>query len=152
MSQWTHVLGVIRFEDLDRNIWPKPKKDESIKRSILVNKIFQKDIPSGSEGPLDIQTFVTHRGPTVVLTGDLRDFGLLHVEEICDYLNNAVSTIEKNKKLMSKEIGIPMVVRDAIVFCNVEYHKKQVIIFYDDESEQPKFKITKVSFKSKEKK
>ena len=59
MSDWTNICGVIRydtFEDLD------------------VEKAFGKDLPCGSEGPLNIVKNSTDTGECLTIIGDLRDY------------------------------------------------------------------------------
>lgn len=141
MSQWTHVLGVVRFDDSDRSVFPKPRVDNSVTKADIVHRIFQGDIPGGSEGDLEVQTIITDRGPTVILTGDLRNFGRGEVDEICKYLSDSVDRIKKDERLIGQVLPVPLSVRDAIVDCNVEFYGKRVTIYFDTEGETPQFKI-----------
>lgn len=152
MSRWTHVLGIIRFEDVDKNIWPKPRVDRSERKANLIHKLFQRTvIPSGSEGPLNIQTIITDRGPTVILTGDLRDFDRENINEICEYLNKVINIIKEDKRLIGKELPMYMSVRDAMINCDIEYYEKKVIIYFDFDSEPQQFKIMELPLPKKKK-
>lgn len=77
MSVWTHVAGVIRV-DCIRCICEQPE----------FNKIFDAcNIPMGSEGPLDFRVIENPEKDslaayTVVIFGDLRDFGSKDISKI----------------------------------------------------------------------
>jgi len=134
MSQWTHVLGMIRFEDMDRSVWPKPRIDRSQQKADVIHDIFLRNIPSGSEGDLDVQTIITHSGPTVVFSGDLRDFGESDIPEICKWLNDSYSSVKGNRSLFGTVLPCPMTVRDVVINCDVEYHKNKLMIVYNSDS------------------
>lgn len=126
MSQWTHITGIIRFEDWNANVWPAPpNKNKVLADNVeFVNEAFQRcQEPTGSEGPLQTDTILTSRGPTVIITGDLRDFGLGDVPEVVSWLNEV-----KNKHLES--FGI----RDCLISCDVEGHETLLMIDYDYDS------------------
>jgi hypothetical protein len=133
MSQWTHILGVVRFDSMAKNVWPEPRnKDEIVKHEAdFVHDFFQRtNIPSGSEGPIEVETVITNRGPTVLLTGDLRDFGAEDLNSIVDWLNQLKGEINKsfqNEKMM-------LFIRDAVINCNVEFDNRTYIITEDEKS------------------
>lgn len=132
MSQWTHVLGVVRFDSIAKNVWPEPRdKDYIVKTEAdFVHDYFQRgDTPSGSEGPIEFQTTITGRGPTVVLAGDLRDFGKEDLVTIVDWLNKLRENIQKsfhNEKLL-------LCLRDAFIYCDVEFDENTYLIKEDEE-------------------
>lgn len=130
MSQWTHFLGVIRFESLNLNSYPEPpeKQKIAINEVHFIHRYMQGGEPSGSEGPLQVETILTKRGPTVVLTGDLRDFGKSDLNGVVEWVNEKIKQIAKS----ASQTGLA--VRDAFIDCNVEYHDKKYII---EEIEDP---------------
>ena len=133
MSIWTHVLGVIRFDSMALNCWPVPTNQNEIldEQLNLINVQFQSHIPDGSEGPLDVKIFITDRGPTVTITGDLRDFGVGNIEEIFNWVaNNCTSIKEKVKSMIH-----PMWLRDCCIKCEVEYNEDTILIEDDYDSE-----------------
>ena len=151
MSQWTHILGVIRFDSMGANCYPKPpEKDFILKtQASTVNAIFNSNLPAGSEGPLEINTFLTERGPTVLITGDLRDFGKEDLREVLEWVNDCVSKAHKKYKQI-KSFHELYHLRDGIVYCEVEYDDTLYLIrkiksddldtqrmFYLDEVQRP---------------
>lgn len=118
MSQWTHITGVIRFDSILQNMWPEPfdKTNKAIEETAIVHDIFQRGKePEGSEGPVKIDTILTNRGPTVVITGDLRSFGVDDLKDVTEWLQGRTMAVEKDKRL-------PMLmVRDTNIICDVEY-------------------------------
>ena len=132
MSQWTHFLGVIRYESMLSNVWPEPadKGRQEWYQVEHVHSSFQRatPIPTGSEGPISFETILTSRGPTVIITGDLRDFGEDEVQSVVDWLNevDAIGDPHETHILM---------VRDAMIYCDVEYkHDGDLFIMYDHEA------------------
>ena len=128
MSQWTHILGIIRFDSMAANVWPEPpQKTKVLKDEVkFIHNLFQKgDTVSGSERPIEIQTILTNRGPTVVITGDLRDFGKKDLPKIVNWANAIIKVINKEKK------KYPTLLRDAFINCNVEPNESFVIVLND---------------------
>ena len=126
MSQWTHILGIIRYDSMMKNIWPEPMDKEIIVReeAELVDRLFKTSIlPTGSEGPIEIKTIITNRGPTVIVTGDLRDFGSEDVPEILSWIVKVSKEIEKT----CEKNSIILMLRDGIVQCDVEGISKPII-------------------------
>lgn len=127
MSQWTHFIGAIRYESLAMNVWPEPPyKDKIVNDQIRhVDHCFRSsELPTGSEGPIGFNVVLTSRGPTVLITGDLRDFGYDDLQSVIDWLNS-VDPIQKDDFY-----GIFMV-RDAMIWCDVEYGDKATFITYN---------------------
>ena len=135
MSQWTHVLGVIRYDSLTQNVWPEPMdKEETVRQEAkTIDRLFKTSpLPAGSEGPIEIKTILTNRGPTVVITGDLRDFGNEDVQEILTWITQVCNlveiTCETNKFLLF--------LRDGIIQCKVEGIEKPIVFveaYIDDQ-------------------
>ena len=123
MSQWTHFLGVVRFDSMGANCLPPPPgKNELLQDQLSeVNAVFQTNIPNGSEGPLKIDTILTGRGPSVLITGDLRDFGKKDLEVVLEWVNDCNNTINKNLKKGGKNFNNLYFLRDAIIYCEVEF-------------------------------
>lgn len=144
MSQWTHILGVVRFDSMNKNVWPEPpNKDKLIKlEADFVDNFFQQSqIPSGSEGPIECQTVITDRGPTVLLTGDLRDFGKENLSEIVDWLNTLGKEIHK----VALDQCSMLFIRDAIVHCEVEFDKATYLIKRNEDIADSPFFLAKYS-------
>jgi hypothetical protein len=134
MSKWTHFLGVIRFDSFNLNVRPEPpQKDKLVSIEVnAIHKLFQSIMePRGSEGPIQYETILTNRGPTVIITGDLRDFGYEDLNKIVEWLNDLLEIIreyfDKNKWIVF--------IRDAIINCDVEYHDDKLIIELDNKHE-----------------
>lgn len=100
MSNWTHVAGIIRVDDLARCLGKKPLN-------------FQKlidDLPSGSEGPLQMSVWVNPAKSclfsyVISIFGDLRDH------------HSAEEIVEWFKKTCDK-----FTVRDAAVTVRNEWN------------------------------
>jgi hypothetical protein len=135
MSQWTHVLGLIRYDYMAQNIWCSDTGGKpycyNIKEKIkFLKKIYKKDIPEGSEGPIEISVTNSNRGPVVRLTGDLRDFGLSEVEGIISWLNNVQTNLTKiNRKT---DFYDTLSIRDSIVCVDVEYYKNYKFLMFSE--------------------
>lgn len=131
MSQWTHFLGVIRFDSIAQVCYPEPRNKKEIvdAEADLVNRVFQTiNSPMGSEGSLEMETRITNRGPTVLITGDLRDYGMEDINEVVVWLNECIKAVSEGAK---KEKRM-MLLRDGFIYCDVEFHKLHLIL--EDES------------------
>lgn len=133
MSQWTHILGVIRYDSLNMNVWPKPaNKDKIVHQELdIINAVWQSGVPEGSEGPLQVDCLLTNRGPTVLLTGDLRDFGRPEIQEILQWAQE----MEKVGKEEMIECRCATFIRDGIIRCDVEFDRNIYIITHSTEDE-----------------
>lgn len=135
MSQWTHVLGVVRFDAMAQNCLPEPPNKVAILKADteFVERLFQQDgIPAGSEGPIECQVIMTDRGPTVLLTGDLRDYGKEDLPEIVNWLNAITKQAHEDAVAQRRVVWL----RDAIVWCEVEYDKTTYLIGRDRDSKE----------------
>ena len=150
MSQWTHFLGVMRFDSMALNVWPEPHNKEAItnKEADFVHRIWSYNSPMGSEGRMEIKTQITNRGPTVLIVGDLRDFGLADLDEVLTWVNNCCRDVRKE----AEAEGLIMFLRDGFVYCDVEFYKTRLII--EDESvsatDPERFYIIEVEQKGKD--
>lgn len=127
MSEWTHILGVIRFDSMAQICYPEPRNKKEIveAEADLVNRVFQTiNSPTGSEGPLQIETRITSRGPAVLITGDLRDYGRENIDEVVTWLNESTKAVSEGAKKENKM----MFLRDAFVNCEVEFDDHKYII------------------------
>lgn len=126
MSQWTHVIGVIRFDSIFTNsIYPPPrdKPRRIIEELDFVHRTFHGGMkPTGSEGPIEINTVATDRGPTVIITGDLRDFGKEELKSILTWANSQTEVVLKRGD---------MIVRDCMIDCRVEFDDTLYLITND---------------------
>lgn len=144
MSQWTHILGVVRFDSMNKNVWPEPpNKEEALKAEFtFVDKCFQNsDIPNGSEGPIECQTIMTNRGPTVLLTGDLRDFGKEDLPRITEWLNALVKDMQE----VALAARCLLFVRDTMVHCQVEFDETVYLISRNEDTPDKAFTLNKYS-------
>ena len=126
MSQWTHILGVIRFDTMSKNVWPKPLDEETVtlKENDFIHNIFKNTpLPEGSEGPIRVDTILTNRGPTVIITGDLRDFEKGDLQQIVVWLNGCLASVRK----LAKE-NIMIWIRDSLIRCEVEHNETLYLI------------------------
>jgi len=109
MSQWTHITGIVRFESYNSNVWPVPPNQAKLlmEEVALVNSLFQRlQPPAGSEGPLQTDALLTNRGPTVVVTGDLRDFGRAEVDGVLTWVKECVALVEKVAHVFLRDVSI----------------------------------------------
>ncbi len=142
MSQWTHVLGIIRFESMLANVRPEPyQKEKRLMDEVeKIHNHFQRGhTPSGSEGPIQIETILTNRGPTVVIAGDLRDFGTSDVDGIVSWLNDRIEHMGN--------AGIATWVRDVNISCDVEYLDHFLIVLVDGDNDTQLFQKRSIVYK-----
>ena len=140
MSQWTHFLGVVRFDSMNLNVWPKPPQVEKVALHEVneIHRLFQSvSEPRGSEGPIDFETVLTNRGPTVVITGDLRDYGYDDLPEVVTWLNEVIFNINS----FSNDKGWMIFIRDSFIRCEVESNSDMIAIQYDHDKKE--FQLTK---------
>ena len=90
MSVWTHVAGVIRVDAI-RCIGEQPDFNKIFVRELWNEDTFGAcNMPKGSEGSLDFRVVEnpdkdSMAAYTVVVFGDLRDFGSANMQEIEDW-------------------------------------------------------------------
>ena len=125
MSQWTHVSGAIR---IDHSWFKKPREMGLLYRKVI-QKAF-KNIPEGSEGPLQVNILPTDEAGScnigkggefvttsyrwvVTITGDLRDY--TNVLDIYEWIDNSVKNLD---------------VRQGIVI--IEHERQKIIIWRKD--------------------
>ena len=89
MSVWTHVAGVIRVDSM-RGVLPTPDFDKIFIKSLWGDTNENCNMPMGSEGSLDFRIIENPEKDslaayTVVIFGDLRDFGVDDIPEIKDW-------------------------------------------------------------------
>lgn len=111
MSNWTHVAGIIRVNDM-----------YCLSGGISPQNIIGNDIPYGSEGRLNVEIWENPdkscvAAYTISVFGDLRDHD--SADDIIDWF----------KKLCNKFISI----RDAIIIARNEQNGKSVWVYEDDE-------------------
>ena len=127
MSQWTQVLGVIRYDT---------HTISNDFRSVL--SLWRQNLPEGSEGPLyvDPVDYALH------ITGDLRDFGKENIVEILNWANSA-------KKLVQEQCRKhDMYLRDAFIWCSVGQEDCGYLLLGDitDKADEP-FALIEVKLK-----
>ena len=95
MSIWTHIAGVIRV-DCIRCICKQPDFNKIFVRELWdENTSGLCNMPMGSEGSLDFRVIENPdkdslAAYTVVVFGDLRDFGVANIPEIEDWWNRVL--------------------------------------------------------------
>lgn len=94
MSTWTHVAGVIRV-DCIRMLCKKPDFRKIFVKSLWGEHNTDCNMPMGSEGSLDFRIIENPNEDalaayTVVIFGDLRDFGVADIPEIEDWWNKVL--------------------------------------------------------------
>ncbi len=150
MSIWTHVLGVIRYDSSVLNSWPKRYDQDEITDTEMqvVYQAYQSPLPRGSEGPLKIDMVLTHRGPTILVTGDLRDFGKAELQEILEWLNNSHKYVHN----FAHKHKIMFFLRDCYIRCNVEGDDNFYIIEeeYVTDKENPHYEFKLITLENKE--
>ena len=93
MSVWTHIAGVIRV-DCIRGI-SEPKFNKIFIKSLWGEYNPDCNMPMGSEGSLDFRVIENPNrnsiaAYTVVIFGDLRDFGTEDIHKIEDWWNKVL--------------------------------------------------------------
>jgi len=133
MSVWTHVLGVIRFDSFAKNTYPEPhNKEEFLDYELMnLNDIFKRNVPFGSEGPIEINFVQTNRGPVMLLTADLRDFDKENVKEILNWLNDGIKELFERQKRADSFYFKMFMVRDCNIRCDVEFEKEYFYIVFN---------------------
>lgn len=131
MSQWTHFLGVIRYDSLAAVVWPVPenKTEVLIDELQLVKTVYSVNIPEGSEGPLELNFINTNRGPTITISGDLRDFGKPELIQVLAWVSERYEIVQT---LVMKQKRLLMM-RDAVIRCEVESDKTTYLIEFTNE-------------------
>ena len=132
MSEWTHILGIIRFDSWSKNVSPNPIGSlENIKFELsTIYSTFYFGRPEGSEGPLEVNSIVTDRGPTLMITGDLRDFGREDIPIIIDWLNSSYKNVRKEFDNSSSDIRLTTL-RDVNIRLYTEEEQEDYYIFFD---------------------
>lgn len=117
MSVWTHVTGVIRVDSI-RGLMPAPKFDKIfVKRLWGDNNI--SNMPTGSEGSLDYRVIENPdesamAAYTVVIFGDLRDYGADRIQDIKDWWERVLSEFEMVRQAVLQicpEDGEPVILK-----------------------------------------
>lgn len=114
MSQWTHVLGAIRFDSSYRMSYPRHRRADEIseREADHIYEIFERSlVPRGSEGEIEYNITMSKRGPVIVLTADLRDFCKEDIEEIFDWIKIVISRISdwsnrENSYLFLRDVNV----------------------------------------------
>lgn len=122
MSQWTHVAGVIRFDDL-MNTSGRPDLGNTCNFDSSEEAWDRCSVPCGSEGSLQHSMWINpepnHLAAYVcTFWGDLRDYS--NEQEIVDYF---------------KRITKGRLIRQGCFLIDVEYQFKKAYIFNDDKQE-----------------
>jgi hypothetical protein len=134
MSQWAHVNGSIRIDGIT-GLLPNPDF-KSMFRTCNYEDPEDKwkacNVPKGSEGSLKINIWQNPDDScmarfTINIFGDLRDY------ENKDEIKNWFTDICTKHDLM---------IRDAVLTCDIEYNSISVFTFYNDKIYEKKIKRT----------
>lgn len=140
MSQWTHPMGTVRFDSFNNNVYPPPPNKKRIIQAELeqIQSSFQetKLLPAGSEGPVEYKIFLTDRGTTVLVIGDLRDYGKDDLMDFPRWLNDVYAIYK-----LKKPYGIPLIVRDCFIRLEVEFCDDLYFVTYDLEQQFCLYKV-----------
>jgi len=115
MSIWTHIAGVIRLDTL-----PSFKTKSAIAR---VKEIFNKNVPWGSEGPLEftvqeIRSHINILWCNVIFHGDLRDYD--NIDEVEKWIRESCKACVDQLKC---------IIRQAIIQIEVEYEGSALLLY-----------------------
>ncbi|NIA10704.1 MAG: hypothetical protein GWP10_13500 [Nitrospiraceae bacterium] len=137
MSEWTHISGVIRFDSWSKNTFPEPansKKNIEFELN-TINYTFNINKPQGSEGPLEVNTIVTARGPSLIITGDLRDFGREDISNIIEWLNESYKIVRRKFNNSSVDVRLT-ILRDVHIQLDLENEEEEYYICFNFEKEK----------------
>ena len=125
MSEWTHVLGVMY---IDSAIMGAIVGTHSLKVAVIA--AVQKNLPTGSEGPLNchIEDKDEHRF-TVTVCGDLRDFGPEDCDDIYKWWIGIAKAVQKERGLVRMSLlAVEPEYNDALVhYTNYNVEQEMVI-------------------------
>ena len=132
MSEWTHILGVIRFDSWSKNVTPRPvrARDNVEFESSTIYSAFDSNRPTGSEGPLEVNVIETSKGPTLLITGDLRDFGRDNMPDIIEWLNESYDLVRRVFDNTSMFTSLT-ILQDAIVYLYTEDEREDYYVRFD---------------------
>ena len=117
MSVWTHVAGVIRVDSI-RGLTPAPKFDKIFVKSLWGDNNIS-NMPTGSEGSLDYRVIENPEESsiaayTVVIFGDLRDYGADRTQDIKDWWERVLSEFDMVRQAVLQicpEDGEPVILK-----------------------------------------
>lgn len=152
MSQWTHVTGMIRLDNLGHCMGPHSLEKaseiakENVKKALgntctfySSNEDWDKcSVPTGSEGSLQYETFFPINEEAghslnwgwISIWGDLRDFG---EEDYQDLKNWFTLSMEKLENKDSKDMMAQFMIRDSILAIDIEGLPRRFLQYSCDE-------------------
>lgn len=123
MSQWTHVSGILRLNELS---FLRVSNQDREYKGREFQRIFEDGCPEGSEGSLRIDVqytgdcgvgYTTLHWGNLVLSGDLRDYGLGEAEEIPEWLDRSTGRLASlGTAVRSGYVGVEVEFNDTIVY------------------------------------
>ena len=121
MSQWTHITGCLRIDDMTKIFSNVSFIDDNFKKSLIENS------PQGSEGGLDFTFKKGKSGCTntdnIFFYGDLRDFG-----------EKDLIKIEKFVKWIQDYLKDNVMIRQLDICCDIEGKEERV--YFREEQEK----------------
>lgn len=123
MSVWTHVAGIIRVDTI-RGLTPTPDFEKIFIKSLFGDDTIS-NMPSGSEGSLDYRIIenpdeASIAAYTVVIFGDLRDYGADRTEDIKDWWEHVLSEFDMIRQAVLQicpEDGEPVILSKDYPWC-----------------------------------
>ena len=152
MSQWTHVAGIIRLDNIGVCVIRNPERHEleKVVNECIVEKLGKPHtyyspivdeeciLPAGSEGSIEYQiTPASHEGGlswgSVSFYGDLRDFGIgdypglkIWFKETCLKFSPGKPPVEQiAKSIISNTFNV----RNAVLLVEIEFGKEFVLVW-----------------------
>lgn len=127
MSQWTHINGIIRIDDLRKII---TNKKTNWKQIILQNS------PSGSEGGIQVLHWENPEksscaSDTISIFADLRDKDRETIKEVNTWILKIITEIQKSGLIRSLIFEVEVETKEKVIF-NTTY-------------KNDKYKLSKIS-------
>jgi len=93
MNTWTEVTGIIECDWISFSYPDKSKvKKDILNRRTKVFNILRKNLPEGSQGPININI---KNYNCIIITGSLRDFNSIDIQEkIKPWWDNVINNLE----------------------------------------------------------
>lgn len=126
MSQWTHIAGIIRYDDLMRD------RAQAHKEMLIIEDEFFRDAPHGSEGPMEYTIIPTHEYKQdgnvtsygsglcdVAFGGDFRDFSQEDWPKLREWFDKATTSEGLDVRqgvILIQDDDYPVALQEVITF------------------------------------
>ena len=135
MSRWTHIAGIVRYDDLMRN------KSEAFREMKRIEHEYFTFAPHGSEGPMDYTILPTHEYEQdgnvtmhgsglcdIAFSGDFRDF---HENGDGSEYDGSWKQLEEWFEKITKDEGLDT--RQAVLLIEDDYGKQKILTYKQEE-------------------